>query len=84
MLFREWLDFLCLRFWIGLWIAAILLFMVATDLSCLVTYITRFTEECFSCLISLIFIVEAIKKLLDMLFEKTKVGILPQDSLVCF
>ena len=36
--------------------------MVAFDLSALVRLITRFTEECFSVLISLIFIVEAFSK----------------------
>ena len=37
--------------------------MVAFDLSALVRYITRFTEESFAALISLIFIVESIVKL---------------------
>jgi hypothetical protein len=32
---------------------------VALDLSALVRYITRFTEECFACLIALIFIYQA-------------------------
>jgi len=55
-------HFLSFRFYVGIWIAIILLLFVAFDLSALVSYITRFTEESFSVLISLIFIAEAFKK----------------------
>jgi len=41
--------------------------MVAFDLSALVRYITRFTEESFAILIALIFIIEAFKKLIFIL-----------------
>ncbi|KAF8565666.1 hypothetical protein P879_02131 [Paragonimus westermani] len=57
----EW-DYLSFRLWIGLWIAFFLFTIVAFDLSALVKYITRFTEESFAALIAFIFIVEAIKK----------------------
>jgi len=64
---REYnLSYLSVRCWIGLWICVILLLMVAFDLSALVRYITRFTEESFATLIALIFIVEAFKKLLHI------------------
>ena len=43
--------------------------MVAFDLSALVRYITRFTEESFAALISIIFIKEAVAKLLDITKE---------------
>ena len=43
-----------------------LLILVAFDLSALVRYITRFTEESFAALISLIFIVESIVKLFNI------------------
>lgn len=55
-------NFLSFRLWIGLWITLILLIIVAFDLSAYVAYITRFTEECFSILISVIFIYEAFTK----------------------
>lgn len=45
-----------------MWVALILFVMVAFDLSALVRFITRFTEESFALLIALIFIFEAIKK----------------------
>lgn len=54
------------RFWIGMWIFLYLLLIVALDLSSLVRYITRFTEECFAVLISFIFIYEALIQLLEV------------------
>jgi len=56
------LHFLSFRFWIGVWVTIILLVIVAFDLSFLVRYITRFTEESFAVLISVIFIYEACSK----------------------
>lgn len=55
------LNFLTFRLYIGLWMAVILLLMVAFDLSALASYITRFTEESFAMLLSVIFIVKAVK-----------------------
>lgn len=49
-------DYLSFRFWIGTWIAVILMILVAIDASALVCYITRFTEENFATLIAFIFI----------------------------
>ncbi|KAG1685795.1 Sodium-driven chloride bicarbonate exchanger [Nymphon striatum] len=60
---NEW-EFLPFRLWIGLWTSVILIILVATDASALVCYITRFTEENFATLISLIFIAKAIEELL--------------------
>ncbi|XP_035828974.1 sodium bicarbonate cotransporter 3 isoform X3 [Aplysia californica] len=56
------LNYLEMRLWVGVWTGFILYIMVAFDLSALVRYITRFTEESFAALISLIFIVEAFAK----------------------
>ncbi len=49
--------------WVGLWSAGFLMVLTVTDASCLMRYFTRFTDEIFSALISLIFIYEAIKSL---------------------
>jgi sodium bicarbonate cotransporter 4 len=59
---NDW-DYLEFRLWIGLWTGAFLIIMVVLDLSAWVQYITRFTEESFALLISLIFIKEAFAKL---------------------
>ena len=50
------------RVWVGFWTGFMILLIVAFDLSALVRYITRFTEESFACLIALIFIYQAFKK----------------------
>ena len=55
-------DFLPARVWVGLWTALYLLIIVAFDMSSMVKYITRFTEESFACLIALIFIYQAVIK----------------------
>jgi sodium bicarbonate transporter 10 len=57
---RNELDYLGLRFWIGMWIAFILIVLVAIDASAIVCYITRFTEENFALLIATIFIYKVI------------------------
>ncbi|KAL3855467.1 hypothetical protein ACJMK2_014678 [Sinanodonta woodiana] len=59
-------DFMPFRLLIGLWTTLFLLLIVAFDLSALVKFITRFTEECFACLIALIFIYEAFAKVADI------------------
>lgn len=53
-------EYISFRFWIGTWIALILLILVAVDASAFVCYITRFTEENFACLIAFIFIYKVI------------------------
>ncbi|XP_036426744.1 electroneutral sodium bicarbonate exchanger 1 isoform X1 [Colossoma macropomum] len=60
------LSYLSLRACIGLWTAFLCLILVATDASSLVCYITRFTEEAFAALICLIFIYEALEKLVHL------------------
>ncbi|KAG8440867.1 hypothetical protein GDO86_006559 [Hymenochirus boettgeri] len=58
------LDYMEFRLWIGLHSALQCLILVATDASFIIKYITRFTEEGFSTLISFIFIYDAIKKMI--------------------
>uniref|UniRef100_A0A8C9EWW1 Anion exchange protein n=1 Tax=Pavo cristatus TaxID=9049 RepID=A0A8C9EWW1_PAVCR len=60
------LDYLEFRLWIGLWVAFFGLVLVATEASQLVQYFTRFTEEGFCALISLIFIYDSLKKMLSL------------------
>ncbi|XP_066570328.1 electrogenic sodium bicarbonate cotransporter 4 [Amia ocellicauda] len=58
------IDYMEFRLWIGLHSCLQCLVLVATDASFIIKYITRFTEEGFSMLISLIFIYDAIKKMI--------------------
>ncbi|NWQ95448.1 S4A4 protein, partial [Burhinus bistriatus] len=60
------LDYLEFRLWIGLWVAFFGVVLVATEASNLVRYFTRFTEEGFCALISLIFIYDSLKKMLSL------------------
>jgi len=52
------IEFLVWRCWIGFFVMLILFLIVAFELSYLVEYFTRFTEEVFSVLISILFIYE--------------------------
>lgn len=61
------LDYLPFRLWVGIWVAAFCLALVATEASLLVRYFTRFTEEGFCALISLIFIYDAMGKMLNLI-----------------
>ena len=76
---NEW-NYLEFRLWVGLWTGVVLIIMVAFDLSALVRYITRFTEESFAALISLIFIVEAVVKLFHIA-SKYPVNLDPNEPL---
>ncbi|XP_070187695.1 band 3 anion transport protein-like isoform X2 [Littorina saxatilis] len=56
-------EFLPMRCWIGLYVAIISIVVVAFEGSFLVRYVTRFAEEIFAILISIIFIYDVVKKL---------------------
>ncbi|NXE58017.1 B3AT protein, partial [Casuarius casuarius] len=51
------------RVWIGFWLILLVLVLVACEGSVLVRYLSRYTQEIFSFLISLIFIYETFDKL---------------------
>uniref|UniRef100_A0A3Q1B9R8 Anion exchange protein n=1 Tax=Amphiprion ocellaris TaxID=80972 RepID=A0A3Q1B9R8_AMPOC len=57
------IDYMELRLWIGIHSCLQCFVLVATDASYIIKYMTRFTEEGFSSLISFIFISDAIKKM---------------------
>ncbi|XP_053496624.1 solute carrier family 4 member 1b (Diego blood group) isoform X1 [Ictalurus furcatus] len=57
------IEYIVGRVWIGVWLVVIVLLMVAIEGSFLVRFISRFTQEIFSILISLIFIYETFAKL---------------------
>lgn len=57
------IEYLTGRVWIGFWLIIIVVTMVAFEGSFLVRFVSRFTQEIFSFLISLIFICETFIKL---------------------
>lgn len=54
------LPFLPMYAWSGIWAGGIMVLLALTDASFLMRYFTRFTDEIFAALISVIFIVEAV------------------------
>lgn len=64
--------------WIGFWLVLIVLLTVAFEGSILVRFVSRFTQEIFSFLISLIFIYETFAKLV-----KVRSGVIHEGQKVC-
>ena len=60
------LEYLVGRVWIGFWLVLLALLMVALEGSFLVRFVSRFTQEIFAFLISLIFIYETFYKLVKV------------------
>ncbi|XP_062841167.1 solute carrier family 4 member 1a (Diego blood group) [Trichomycterus rosablanca] len=59
-------EYIVGRVWVGMWLILIVLIVVAAEASFLVRFISRFTQEIFSILISLIFIYETFFKLYNI------------------
>ncbi len=62
-------SFLEVFAWVGLWTGLLLFVLAATDASCLVRYFTRFTDEIFAALISIIFIYAAVEALASIVSD---------------
>ena len=60
------IPFLPTYAWVGLWTAFFVVIMAITDASCLMRFFTRFTDEIFAALISLIFITESVRNLVGI------------------
>ncbi|XP_072549431.1 solute carrier family 4 member 1a (Diego blood group) [Salminus brasiliensis] len=59
-------EYIVGRIWVGMWLILIVVIVVAVEASFLVRFISRFTQEIFSILISLIFIYETFAKLIKI------------------
>ncbi|XP_063210449.1 band 3 anion transport protein isoform X3 [Chroicocephalus ridibundus] len=60
------MEYIVGRVWIGFWLILVVLVVVACEGSVLVRYLSRYTQEIFSFLISLIFIYETFSKLVTI------------------
>ncbi|NXF56140.1 B3AT protein, partial [Oceanites oceanicus] len=60
------MEYIVGRVWIGFWLILLVLVVVACEGSFLVRYLSRYTQEIFSFLISLIFIYETFSKLVTI------------------
>ncbi|NWW16211.1 B3A2 protein, partial [Falcunculus frontatus] len=74
------LEYLVGRVWIGFWLILIVLVMVAFEGSFLVRFVSRFTQEIFAFLISLIFIYETFSKLAKIFQEHPLHGCLSANG----
>ncbi|NXD31652.1 B3A2 protein, partial [Spelaeornis formosus] len=74
------LEYLVGRVWIGFWLILIVLVMVAFEGSFLVRFVSRFTQEIFAFLISLIFIYETFSKLAKIFQEHPLHGCLSTNG----
>uniref|UniRef100_A0A3P9C202 Anion exchange protein n=1 Tax=Maylandia zebra TaxID=106582 RepID=A0A3P9C202_9CICH len=70
-------DYMELRLWIGLHSCLQCFLLVFSDASYIIKYMTRFTEEGFSSLISFIFISDAIKKMVAFKYYPINRGFKP-------
>ncbi|XP_038611402.1 LOW QUALITY PROTEIN: anion exchange protein 2 [Tachyglossus aculeatus] len=74
------LEYLVGRVWIGFWLVVLVLLMVALEGSFLVRFVSRFTQEIFAFLISLIFIYETFFKLIKIFQEHPLNGCLASNG----
>jgi hypothetical protein len=59
-------EILAVRTWIGVWMAVIGLIVVCFEGSTIVRFFSRFTQEIFATFISIVFIAESIKNLVQV------------------
>jgi hypothetical protein len=62
---QQGLPFLPVYAWVGLWSGLFILILAAADASALMRYFTRFIDEIFAALVAVIFIVEALRSMID-------------------
>jgi hypothetical protein len=60
--------------WFGIWAGVILLVLSVTNASNWMRYFSRFTDDIFAALVSIIFIVEAVRNLWAGLASKAKLS----------
>ena len=60
------IDYLAIRVWTGIWMIILALLVAMFQGSLLVKYFTKFTKDVFSALVALLYIFEALKKLMKV------------------
>jgi hypothetical protein len=76
-------EFLPTRVWQGLWCSLFTVIFAVTDSCALMQYVTRYVEDIFSALISVIFIVEAFRSVIQAFDSKSEAGAF-LTALLCF
>ena len=62
-------SFIAVYAWTGIWAGLILIILAVTNASNLMRFFSRFTDDIFAALVSLIFVVEAVRKVGSGLFD---------------
>lgn len=75
---REGIAFLPAYAWVGFWTGLILVLLAVFDASVLMRYFTRFTDEIFAALISIIFVWEAVNRLVEV-FDRAQADSIGYD-----
>jgi len=76
------LEFLPARAWQGLWCALFTIILAMTDCCAAMSHFTRFVEDIFALLISIIFIVGAFRSLIEAFIDLDKAGAF-KTTLIC-
>ncbi|KAM9296269.1 band 3 anion transport protein [Gastrophryne carolinensis] len=76
------IEYIVGRVWIGIWMIIIVIIVVACDGSFLVRFISRFTQEIFAFLISLIFIYETFANLAKIFFAHPLQGYYNESTML--
>lgn len=72
-------EFLTVRIYVGIWLGVIAVAIAAFDGCAYIRLLTRFTQELFSLLVSLIFMAEALYKVIDV-FKLHPIAVKANDS----
>jgi hypothetical protein len=59
------IEYLATRCWVALWVLFFAILIVAFECVFLIEYVTRFTEEIFTILIAIVFLSDALKKIIS-------------------
>ena len=75
-------EFLPFYAWTGVWIGVLSIILASFDVACVIKHVTRFTDEIFSALISVIFILSAIIDLAKVHSDGTEQLCVSMKSLI--
>jgi len=77
------LEFLPARWWQGMWTALFTILCAITDSCCLMQYITRFTEEIFSAIVSILEVAAALTAIINIFLSDKSIGTQLLSVILC-
>jgi len=76
-------EYLPARWWQGMWTAAFTILCAITDSSCLMQYVTRFSEEIFSSIVSVLEIASALTAIINIFLSDLTIGAQLLSVILC-